>query len=282
MTPEAANSADRHDRRRLRTVITTVLGVLTVIVMVVTVIAVWASVTILQPEPVAELVGDAIAEPEVQTALAAYLADQVATSVDSEARLRELLPDTLDRFAGPIAAGANAAVERALGRVLATPAVQETITTLVERAHDRAMRVLEGDGSVDGVNVSGEEVSINLLPLIGRGLTALQSSGLLDDVVVPELSADGEPDEQRAALSAALGPETCPTASASSSSTAATRWSRPRRPCRPRSGCSWWPNGPCGCSSLPVWCSSRRRSSWRRAVGGQRSCSPSEPLPQWC
>jgi hypothetical protein len=67
------------------------------------------------------------------------------------------------------------------------------------------MRVLEGDGLVDGVNVS-EEVSINPLLLIARGLTALQSTGLLEDVVVPELSSDGEPDEQRAALSAALGP----------------------------------------------------------------------------
>jgi hypothetical protein len=115
-TPEPA----ARNGHRLRTVIATVLGVLTVVVLVVTVVAVWARATVLRPEPVAELVGDAMSEPEVQAALAAYLADQVATSVDLDARLTELLPDNLDRFAGPIAAGANAAVERSLGRVLAT------------------------------------------------------------------------------------------------------------------------------------------------------------------
>jgi hypothetical protein len=83
--------------------------------------------------------------------------------------------------------------------------VHDAITTLVERAHRRAMQVLEGDGLADGVNVSGGEVSINLMPLIAQGLTALQSAGLIDDVMVPELSADGDPDEQAAALSAALG-----------------------------------------------------------------------------
>ena len=192
-------------RGRVRTVIATVLGVLTVLVLVVTVVSVWAKATVLRSEPVAELVGDAIAEPDVQAALSAYLADQVATSVNLDTRLTDLLPDTLDRFAVPIASGANAAVERALGRVLATAEVQEAITTLVERAHRRAMQVLEGDGLADGVNVSGGEVSINLLPLIAHGLSALQTAGLLDDVVVPELSADGNPDEQAAALAAALG-----------------------------------------------------------------------------
>ena len=90
-------------RSRVRTVIATVLGVLTVLVLVVTVVAVWAKATVLRSEPVAELVGDAIAEPDVQVALSAYLADQVAASVDLDTRLIDLLPDSLDRFAVPIA-----------------------------------------------------------------------------------------------------------------------------------------------------------------------------------
>jgi hypothetical protein len=67
--------------------------------------------------------------------------------------------------------------------------------------------VLEGDGLADGISVSDGEVSVNLLPLVGRGLALLQSWGLLADVEVPTLSAEGDPDEQRAALSAALGRE---------------------------------------------------------------------------
>lgn len=191
---------------RARSVVATVLGVLAVILLVVGVVAVWAHVTVLRSEPVAELVGDAIAEPEVQAALAAFLADEVQGAVDLESRLADLLPSELDRFASTIAGATNAAVERALGRVLSTPAVQETITTLVERTHARAMRLLEGGGLADGINVDNGEVSINLLPLMAQGLTTLQSAtGLLEGVDIPELSAGGDPDEQAAQLSVALG-----------------------------------------------------------------------------
>jgi hypothetical protein len=189
---------------RARAVIASVLGVLAVILLVVGVVGVWAKATVLRSESVANLVGAAIAEPDVQAALAAYLADQAKGAVDLETRLESLLPTQLDRFAAPIAAGANAAVERVIGRVLAEERTQEAIKTLVERAHARAMRLLEGDGLADGVNVADGQVTINLLPLVADGLTALQSIGLLDGVDVPKLTADGDPAEQTAQLEAAL------------------------------------------------------------------------------
>ncbi len=173
--------------------------------LVVGTVAVWAKATVLQSDRVAALAGDAIAEPEVQAALAGYLADQVQSAVDLETKLESTLPAPLARFAPPIAAAANAAVERALEQVIARPQVQEAITTIVERAHARAMRLLQGDGLADGINVENGEVSLNLLPLVGRGLTALQSYGLLDNVDVPDLSASGDPAQQVDELSAALG-----------------------------------------------------------------------------
>ena len=107
MSDDVDEAPPARSRGRVRTVIATVLGVLTVLVLVVTVVSVWAKATVLRSEPVAELVGDAIAEPDVQAALSAYLADQVATSVNLDTRLTDLLPDTLDRFAVPIASGAE-------------------------------------------------------------------------------------------------------------------------------------------------------------------------------
>jgi hypothetical protein len=132
----------------------------------------------------------------LQAALAAYLADQVATSVDLDARLTELLPDNLDRLAAPIAARAQRR-RRAVARAgAATPPCTTRSRNWSSGPTAGRCRCSRGDGLVDGVNVSGGEVSINLLPLVGRGLTALQSTGLLDDVVVPELTADGDPAEQ--------------------------------------------------------------------------------------
>ncbi|MET0146444.1 MAG: hypothetical protein ABW122_05555 [Ilumatobacteraceae bacterium] len=204
--PDAAGSpSPRPDRHRSRTVVASVVGVVAVLVLSVTIVAVWAKATVLRSEPIAELAGDALAEPEVQAALAAYLADQVAAAVDLEPRLVEVLPDALDRFAGVIAGAANAGVERALTRALGNDDLQQALVTIIERAHDRAMRVLEGDGLSGGITISDGQVSLNLLPLVGRGLTSLQAAGLLQDLDVPVLTVDGDPDEQIAELSSALG-----------------------------------------------------------------------------
>ncbi len=192
-------------RHRARSIVATVLGVLTVLVLVISVVAVWARATVLRRQPVADLVGDALAEPDVQAALAQKITDEVFSAVDVQARLTALLPDQLDRFAGTIAGGAEAAVERAVTQVLSREDVQQVIVTIVERAHDRLIRLLEGDGLSHGISVANGTITLNLLPLVGRGLTEVKSFGLLDNVTVPELAADGDPDQQIAQLSQALG-----------------------------------------------------------------------------
>ena len=191
--------------QRGRTIVAAVLGVLAVLLLTVGAVAVWAKATVLRSEEVAALVGEAIAESEVQAALAALVADQVQDAVGLEARLVDVLPDRLDRFAASIAAGTSAAVERALGRALAEPAVQDAIETSVERAHEQAMALLRGDGLTGGLSVDDGAVTLNLLPLVARGLLAVQDLGVLEGVTVPELTLGGDPDEQAAQLGAAIG-----------------------------------------------------------------------------
>ena len=101
-----------------------------------------------------------------------------------------MLPDQLDRFAPSIAAGTASAIERVLADALDRPDVQNAITTLVERAHALAMRLLEGDGLNDGVTVKDGVVTLNLLPLVNRGLGAVQDLGLLDNVTLPTMDAE--------------------------------------------------------------------------------------------
>ena len=192
-------------RGRIRGAVAIGLGVLTIVMLIPTTIAVWAQATVFDSEKVASIVGDALAEPEVSAALADYVTEQVFAAVDIEALMSDLLPDQLARLAPVIADGARTAVDRRLTAVMADDDVQDVITEVVERAHRRAMQLLEGDGLVDGITVVDGEVSVNLLPLVGRGLTQLQGLGLFSDLEVPELTADGNPDEQIAALSDATG-----------------------------------------------------------------------------
>jgi hypothetical protein len=181
------------------------LGALAIVALLATTVAVWAQATVFDSDKAADIVGDALAEPEVQAALADYVTEQVFSAVDVDAAVTGTLPENLVRLAPTIAAGLQTAVERAVTRALASPEVQNVITRLVERAHSRAMEVLQGDGLSGAISAVEGEVTINLLPVVERGLTRLQDLGLFDDLEIPDLSAEGDPDEQIAALEQATG-----------------------------------------------------------------------------
>ncbi len=170
-----------------------------------TTVAVWARVTLFDSDKVASIVGDALAEPDVDAALAEYVTNQLFTAVDVNAAVTNLLPSSLDRLEPAIAAGAETVVQRGLTAALGTEEVQQLLTDLVRRAHEAAMRLLQGDGLVDGISVTNGEITLNLLPLFARALTLVQNVGLFSDVQVPELSRSGDPSEQIAELESALG-----------------------------------------------------------------------------
>jgi hypothetical protein len=182
-----------------------IVGVLAIVCLLASAIAVWARVTVFNSDKVANVVGDALAEPAVNEAMAAYLAQQVHNAVDLDTVVGEALPSNLDRFQPALVGGIDELVERSLTAVLADERVQDTLTELVRRAHAAAMRLLEGDGLMDGVSVSDGEVTLNLLPLLNRGLLALQEHGFISDVDLPDLSADGDPTAQIAELETSLG-----------------------------------------------------------------------------
>ena len=181
------------------------LGVLAVLLLVASGIAVWARATLFDSDKVASIASNVFADPAVDEALADRMTDYVFEAVDVNTIVGTVLPDQLDRLQPTIVAGMESAVDRTLTRILESNAGQELLTNVVRRAHAAAMELLQGDGLVDGVSVVEGEVTINLLPLVGRGLTRIQDFGLLDDVELPTVTADGDPDEQIADLEAALG-----------------------------------------------------------------------------
>ena len=72
-------------------------------------------------------------------------------------------------------------------------------------AHGALIKLLEGNGLADAVRVDNGEVSINFLPLIGRGLTTVQNLGLFNDVAIPDLTPIKNSNDQIAALEKAFG-----------------------------------------------------------------------------
>jgi hypothetical protein len=178
---------------------------LAVVCLLASTIAVWARVTLFDSDKVASIAADALAEPDVEAALAEYVTTQLFTAVDIDAAVSNLVPSSLDRLEPAIAGGIETLVQRGLTTALGTEEVQQLMTDLVRRAHEAAMRLLQGDGLVDGISVVNGDVKLNLLPLFARALTLVQRFGLLSNVQVPDLTRAGDPSEQIAQLESALG-----------------------------------------------------------------------------
>jgi hypothetical protein len=154
---------------------------------------------------VATAVARALERPAVTDDLSALVTTEAFAALDLEARITAKLPAGLHELVGALVGGVRAGVERRLAGLLGDADVRQVIVTLVRVAHRSLMALLEGDGLGDGLSVREGEVSLNLLPLVGLGMRAAQDIGFLDDVVVPELTADGDPAQQVADLEAALG-----------------------------------------------------------------------------
>jgi hypothetical protein len=179
--------------------------VLAVLCLTLALIGIWANATVFNSDKVSDIVAVALDDPVVEQGLATWITEQVFTTVDTEAVVTEILPTRLDRFAPTLVAGARQFVDSGLNRALSNPEVQELIAAAVDRAHSALMQLLRGGGLVDGITVEDGAVTVNLLPLVSRGLTLVQNLGLFDELEVPELTRDGDPSEQIAELEAATG-----------------------------------------------------------------------------
>jgi hypothetical protein len=83
--------------------------------------------------------------------------------------------------------------------------VRQVIVRLVHTAHASLMKLLQGGGLSHGVSVNDGQVTVNLLPLLSRGLLAVQGLGLFDNANIPTLTPDGDPAEQITELEKASG-----------------------------------------------------------------------------
>jgi hypothetical protein len=201
----ADHLGDASMNRRLRSGLAALAGVLAVVGLLTSVFALWAQAVIFDSSQVGDAVEAAMAEPEVTAALAAELTDRTIEAVDLERRIDDLLPDDLSPLAPALVGGVRTAIDDRLEDVLAAESTRALVVRVAEGSHARLMRVLDGDGVADGVTVSDDAVQVNLLPLVGLGLREVQDLGYLGDVEVPELTADGDPEEQIAALERSFG-----------------------------------------------------------------------------
>lgn len=192
-------------RRPLRTTLSIITGFLAVILLIVSLLSLWARSTLLDSDRFADSVAVALERPEVTASLARVISDQVIEAIAIEAYVEENISGPLSAVGPVIAAGARLVVRDVTESLLESDRAQTALVELVRRTHQATIAVLSGEDPVPGVRVVDDEVSINLLPLIGRAIEGVQSRGVLTGLDVPELRLDGDPDQQIADLERALG-----------------------------------------------------------------------------
>ncbi|MDO9174906.1 MAG: hypothetical protein Q7V62_08870, partial [Actinomycetota bacterium] len=190
---------------KARSILSVCFGIVALVGLVASVVAIWARSVLADPSSVSGAVEVALEDPAVTDALAVHLTDQLLVAVNVEQFVDDTLPTALRPLSPALVGGIRSLVTDNFAKALATERTRAVVVELVERAHARLLRVLGGDGLADGINVSDESVSVNLLPLMTRGLVRVQELGLLDRLDVPELSANGDPAAQIAELEAAFG-----------------------------------------------------------------------------
>lgn len=189
----------------LRSTGTALVGVAAIVCLVGGILGLWTVQTATDSERFEERVEELVQDEEISDALARRVVTEIAEGIGIRDAVVEVLPESLEPAADFLLAGVRSRVDDRVAELIRTDEVAASVATVAGTAHEAAIAVLDGDNSIDGVDISDGEVTINLLPLTNRALGLLQDEfGLFGDVDLPDMDRSGDPDEQRAALEAAF------------------------------------------------------------------------------
>jgi hypothetical protein len=201
-------------RRRtgaLRRAAVIVLVVLACLSLTAATVAVWADRTLLNTDGWVETVGPLGADPTVTAALQPRITEAVFTAIPAQELIADALPEDRAFLAAPLSSAVESFVDDQVGAFLASDTFAQLWIDANEVAHERALAVLRGDSDV--VQVEGDTVTLNLLPVVNRVLGQLSdaASGLVgQDVTLPTISSGELPEQAVARINAALGIELPP------------------------------------------------------------------------
>jgi hypothetical protein len=112
-----------------------------------------------------------LADKNVQTAVGAYLVNELFTNVDVAGQLRSTLPKQAQGLAGPASAGLRELAGRAAPQLLARPRVQDAWRLANSAAHKQLIAILNGGSKA--VSTNKGEVVLDLRALVAQLATTL-------------------------------------------------------------------------------------------------------------
>jgi hypothetical protein len=123
----------------------------------------------------------------VQTALAAYLTNELFTNVDVQAQLAAELPPQAQRLAGPITGALHQAATTAAEHALAVPQVQTAWKAANIAAHHELLDVINNKGQF--TSTGGGDVVLELKPLVAEVTSQLGISAEVANKLPPNIAS---------------------------------------------------------------------------------------------
>ena len=165
---------------RGRKSVVSVLIVVSTLVLLISALTVWVKREVLDTDNFTASTTELMRNPKVQSALAAFLVNEIYQNVDVKADIENQLPSDFKGFAGPAAAALNDVGIRVATRLLGTSAVIDVVQNATRVAHTEFLRI------VDSKPGAGQKVYLELRPVV----LMLASQLGLEEQVSEKLPAD--------------------------------------------------------------------------------------------
>lgn len=155
--PTRGGSRNPEPQRRHR-VLAWFLVVLASVLLVFSLIANWVQREALDTEQVVNTTDEIVSDGDVQNALSIYAVDQLYANVDVQGQIQEVLPSGAEVLAAPVAAAARQLAVDVAQRALASPQVQELVSSAVRRAHEQFISLIDDENEY--VSTTGGEITL--------------------------------------------------------------------------------------------------------------------------
>jgi hypothetical protein len=191
---------------RLRRWLALILVVLSAVGLVTSALALWSDSLVFSTDKWVATVAPVAADPAVRHSVATFVADQTLEVADLQQRIAKALPSDAAVLAQPLTQTLRDYLVKEIDKFLATPTAQAIWSDVNRFAHRQLITALQDKNRY--VSVSQNDVTLNLLPLIGVALQRLEAQLpklLGKDVKLPRIDPKTAPGQIRTLLQDATG-----------------------------------------------------------------------------
>jgi hypothetical protein len=192
--------AQQRSPSRWRWLATGVLLLIVALLAPLAVVATWVHDEVADTDRYVETVTPLASDPAVQAAVIDRLTNEIVTRLDVQAVTQEALDaiaaqglpprvaNSLSSLSTPLANGVRTFIEKAVTRLVESPAFQEAWVAANRVAHTQLVAVLTGKKG-GAVEVTGDTVNLNLAPVVDAVKTRLEDAGFALASRIPKVDA---------------------------------------------------------------------------------------------